>query len=43
MRAGNVQAPGIFVRDLPSMTIMGFLMVHLIYALVVGLLYEAWA
>ena len=43
MRTGGMQEPGVFVRNLPSMTIMGFLMLHLLYGLVVALLYEAWA
>ncbi len=43
MRTGQMQAPGIFVSNLPRMTVMGFLMVHLVYGLVVGVLYEAWA
>ena len=43
MRTGQMPAPGIFVSNLPRMTVMGFLMVHLVYGLVVGVLYEAWA
>ena len=43
MRSGELQAPGPFVKNYPGMTVMGFLMLHLIYDLVVGVLYEAWA
>ncbi len=43
MRTGQMPAPGIFASNLPRMTVMGFLMVHLVYGLVVGVLYEAWA
>ena len=43
MRSGQMPAPGLFVSNLPKMTVMGFLMVHLVYGLVVGVLYEAWA
>ncbi len=43
MRAGRMTAPGIFVSNLPKMTVMGFLMVHLVYGLVVAALYDVWA
>ncbi len=43
MRSGEMSAPGPFLRNFPTMTIMGFLMVHLVYGLVVGALYEVWA
>ncbi len=42
MRSGEMMAPGVFVKNHPPMTVMGFLMLHLIYGLLVGLLYEAW-
>ena len=42
MRSGEMMAPGLFVKNHPLMTVMGFLMLHLIYGLLVGLLYEAW-
>ena len=42
MRSGKMMAPGVFVKNHPPMTVMGFLMLHLIYGLVVGLLYEVW-
>ncbi|MDA1256958.1 MAG: hypothetical protein O3C10_03830 [Chloroflexi bacterium] len=41
MRSGEMAAPGAFVRNLPGMTVMGFFMVHIVYGLVVGLVYEA--
>ena len=43
MRSGETSAPGPFLRNLPTMTVMGFLMVHLVYGPVVGALYEVWA
>ena len=36
-----MQAPGMFARNLPAMTVMGFLMLHLVFGLLVGVLYEA--
>ena len=41
MRNGQMPAPGLYVRNFPAMTVMGFLMLHLVYGLVVALLYEA--
>ena len=41
MRSGQMPAPGLYVRNFPAMTVMGFLMLHLVYGLVVALLYEA--
>ncbi len=41
MRSGQMPAPGLYVRNFPAMTVMGFLMIHLVYGLVVALLYEA--
>ncbi len=43
MRSGQMQAPGFFVTKLPMPTVMGFLMVHIVYGLVVGALYDLWA
>ena len=40
MRNGQMPAPGLFVRNSPPMTVMGFLMLHLIYGLVVAVVYE---
>ena len=41
MRNGQMPAPGLYVRNFPAMTVMGFLMLHLVYGLVVALLYAA--
>ncbi len=43
MRAGQMPAPGLFVSNLPRMTVMGFLVIHLVYGLVVAALYDVWA
>ncbi len=43
MRTGQMPAPGIFVSNLPRMTVMGFLMVHLVYGVVLAALYDVWA
>ncbi len=43
MRSGQMPAPGLYVKNFPLMTVMGFLMIHLVYGLVVGVLYDAWA
>ena len=43
MRRGDMDAPGAFAMRLPMMNVMGFLMLHLVYGLVLGALYEAWA
>ena len=40
---GAAEAPGVFVKNNPAMTIMEFLMLHLLYGLLVGVLYQAWA
>ncbi len=34
MRNGQMAAPGLYVRNFPAMTAMGFLMLHLVYGLV---------
>ncbi|MEE8364071.1 MAG: hypothetical protein V3S18_08375 [Dehalococcoidia bacterium] len=41
MRSGEMDAPGFFLRNFPSMTVMGFFMLHLLYGLIVGVVYEA--
>lgn len=41
MRKGEMMAPGFFLKNFPGMTMMGFLMVHIVYGLVVGLVYDA--
>ncbi|MBI4289382.1 MAG: hypothetical protein HY671_13270 [Chloroflexi bacterium] len=43
VRSGQMAAPGIFVKNHPPLTVMGFLMLHLLYGLAVGALYGAWA
>lgn len=43
MRTGEVFAPGLFLRNFPQMTVMGFMMLHMVYGLVVGALYEGLA
>lgn len=43
MRSGDMPAPGAFAKNLPMINVMGFLMVHVIYGLVVGGLYQALA
>ncbi len=43
MRSGEMQVPGVFIKNHPAMTVMGFLMLHLLYGLLVGVLYQAWA
>ena len=42
MRSGEMLAPGPFAKNFPTLTVMGFLMLHLVYGLVVGGLYEVW-
>ena len=41
MRDGEMAAPGFFVRNYPMMSVVGFFMLHLIFGLVVGGVYEA--
>ena len=43
MRSGELAAPGAFALKFPAFTVVGFLMLHLVYGVVVGSLYEAWA
>ena len=43
IKAGDMDAPGAFAKNLPMMNVVGFLMVHLIFGLVVGVVYEAIA
>lgn len=42
MRSGEMEAPGAFAIRSPIGTRMGFFMLHLIFGLVVGLVYEAF-
>lgn len=41
MRSGELESPGFFVKNYPAMTAMGFLMLHLLYGVVVSVVYEA--
>ncbi len=41
VRSGEVGAPGAFAKNYPPMTVVGFLMLHLIYGLLVGVVYGA--
>jgi hypothetical protein len=43
IRDGDMQAPGFYALSYPPMTAMGFLMLHLIFGVIVGALYGAWA
>jgi hypothetical protein len=43
IRSGEVEAPGFYALSYPPMTAMGFLMLHLVFGVVVGALYGAWA
>ena len=42
IRAGHVPNPGLFLKNFPPMNMMGFLMVHLLYGILVGAFYEAF-
>jgi hypothetical protein len=41
IRDGELAAPGAFLKNYPMMSVVGFLMLHLIFGLVVGSVYEA--
>ena len=43
IRSGEVDAPGFYALNFPPMTAMGFLMLHLVFGVLVGVLYAAWA
>ena len=42
-RSGGMEVTGLFVMRLPMITLVGFLMLHLVYGMVLGALYEVWA
>ena len=42
VRDGSVVAPGFFAMNLGAMTVMGVLVVHLLFGLFVGVFYEAF-
>ena len=43
MRSGALAKPGPFAVNYPAATTMGFLMLHLVFGVLVGGLYEAFA
>lgn len=43
IRDGEIDAPGFYALNFPPMTVMGFLMLHLVFGVIVGALYGAWA
>jgi hypothetical protein len=43
IRSGEIDAPGFYALSYPLMTAMGFLMLHLVFGVIVGALYGAWA
>ena len=43
IRSGEIDAPGFYALGYPPMTAMGFLMLHLVFGVIVGALYGAWA
>ena len=43
IRSGEVDAPGFYALNFPPMTAMGFLMLHLVFGALVGVLHGAWA
>jgi hypothetical protein len=42
VRSGVVQAPGMFALSYPSATAMGFLMLHVLFGVLVGVSYDAF-
>ena len=43
IRNGEIAAPGFYALSFPPMTAMGFLVLHLVFGVIVGALYGAWA
>jgi len=43
IRDGEIEAPGFYALSYPPMTAVGFLMLHLVFGVIVGALYGAWA
>ena len=43
IRGGEIDAPDPFALAYPPMTAMGFLKLHLLFGVIVGALYGAWA
>ncbi len=42
IRSGVVQAPGMFAMSYPRAAVMGFLMLHLLFGVLVGVFYDAF-
>ena len=42
IRAGELQAPGAYALSYPKATAAGFLMLHLVFGVLVGALYDAF-
>ena len=43
MRSGEIDEPGFYALRYPPVTAMGFLMLHLVFGVIVGVLYGEWA
>ncbi len=43
IRDRQIAAPGFYALKFPPMTAIGFLMLHLLFGVIVGVLYAAWA
>jgi len=43
MRDGEIDKPGFYALNFPPMTVIGFLMLHLVFGVIVGALYSTWA
>ena len=43
IRSGDIPAPGFYALSFPPMTAMGFLVLHLVFGVLVAVLYGAWA
>ena len=42
IRAGRMEAPGVLAMRLGASTALGFVMLHLVFGVVVAVLYAAW-
>ena len=42
IRSGSIEAPGFYALSYPRMTAMGFLVLHLVYGVLVGVFYTAF-
>ncbi len=43
LRSGEIDEPGFYALRYPPMTAIGFLMLHLVFGVIVGVLYGEWA